>query len=332
MEKEKVWLVTGSTGQDASCLFDLLLELGYKNIHGTIRRSSTICTGRIDHIFSKLVLHYADLTDYASLYAIVNKVKPDYIVNTAAQSHVAVSSELENYTLQVNTIGVLNLLQVTRELVPKARFYQCGTSEEFGNVKEKLNETTPKIPVSIYGVSKLAAENMCNIYRDAYGMFVVTGTLLNHEGPRRGETFVSKKITTFVSKYKKGLVSGPLELGNLESRRDWSDARDMVRGILLMITQDRPKNYVLGSGVSFSVRQFVEKAFGHVGVNVRWEGQGLDEVGYNTENGQPLVRVNPRYYRPIEINELVADAALAQKELKWKPEITLDQMILDMLN
>lgn len=334
-ELQKVWLLTGANGQDASHLFDLLIAKGYSNLHGIIRRSSVFNTERIDHIFDKISLHYGDLTDAMALHNIINKIKPDYIVNTAAQSHVAVSADLENYTIQTNTMGILNILQSVRSLnLTECRIYQCGTSEEFGNFTNGsilLNEETPKIPVSIYGVSKLAAENICNIYRDAYGMFVVCGTLMNHEGTRRGKTFVSAKITEYIGSYTNGKTNRPLQLGNIYARRDWSDARDMVYGIYLMLMQEKPKNYVLSSEICFSVKQFVECAFNEIGIKIEWRGTGVDEIGYNTLTGETLIEINPRYYRDIDIECLIGDSTLARKELKWEPKISFEKLVKDMV-
>lgn len=334
-ELNKVWLITGATGQDSSYLFDLLLEKGYINLHGIIRRSSNFNTQRIDHIFDKLKLHFGDMTDAISLHNIIDKIKPDYIVNTAAQSHVAVSAELENYTIQTNTIGILNILQSVRNLkLTKCKIYQCGTSEEFGNITngtKLLDENTPKIPVSIYGVSKLAAENICNIYRDAFNMFVVCGTLMNHESVKRGKSFISAKICNYIGKYINGKTKNPLQLGNLYAKRDWSDTRDMVYGIYLMIMQDKPKNYVLASGVCYSVKQFVEYAFQEIGIKIEWSGIGLDEIGTNILTGETLIQINPRYYRDIDIECLVGDSNLAKKELGWKQKVSFKQMIKDMV-
>jgi len=334
-ELEKVWLITGCNGMDGSYLFDLLIEKGYTNLHGIIRRSSNFNTQRIEHIFGKIKLYYGDITDAMSLHNIINKVKPDYIVNTAAQSHVAVSAELENYTIQVNTLGILNILQSVKNLkLEKCRIYQCGTSEEFGNITDGsvlLNENTCKNPVSIYGVSKLAAENICNLYRDAYDMFVVCGTLMNHEGIRRGKTFISAKITDYIGNYYNGKIKNPLELGNIYAKRDWSDSRDMVDGIFLMITQDKPKNYLLSSGVCYSVKQFVEYAFKEIGIIIEWKGEGINEVGYDKSTGEILIKINSRYYRDIDIECLVGDSSKARKELGWKPKIKFNQLVKDMV-
>ena len=331
MELDKVWLITGATGQDASILFDLLLEMGYTNLHGTMRRSATFNTKNIDHIFDKLKLHYCDLTDAMNINSIISKCKPDYIINTAAQSHVAVGSEIENYTIQVNTLGVLHILQSVKSLGLNTKIYQCGTSEEFGNETNGdtfLNENSPKIPVSIYGISKLAAENICNIYRDAYGMFIVTGTLFNHESCRRGGTFVTKKITNYVAEKK---FVKPLQLGNLDAKRDWSHAIDMCRGIILMLLQDTPKNYVLSSNETHSVREFIELAFKQIGITIYWEGNGINEIGYNKYTRQILVTVDEKYYRPIDIECLLGDSSKARNELGWYPEYDFEDIVKDMM-
>jgi GDPmannose 4,6-dehydratase len=354
-ELNKTWLISGVTGQSASYYCDMLLEKGYTNIHGIMRRSATFNTQNIDHIFDKLQLHYGDLTDSMNIHNIIAKTKPDYVVNFGAQSHVSVSAELENYTIQVNTLGILNILQSVRNLGLSAtcKIYQCGTSEEFGNITDgtkKLNEDSPKKPVSIYAVSKLAAENICDIYRDAYNMFIVTGTLLNHESPRRGGTFVTKKITNFVAKYYKNMSVetnksrqnlalekiGQLQLGSLGSKRDWSHAKDMCDGIYLMLTQNEPKNYLLSNDTTHSVREFVELAFKEIGVDIVWRGTGVDEVGIKkgTENdSEPhiIIKVNPRYYRDIDIQCLIGDSSRARNELGWCPKYSFEDLVKEMV-
>lgn len=341
-ELNKCWLITGVTGQTASFFCDMLLDKGYENIHGIMRRSSTFNTQNIDHIFDKLELHYGDLTDPMNIHNIISKIRPDYIVNFAAQSHVAVSAELENYTIQVNTLGVLNILQSVKTLglSDKCRIYQCGTSEEFGTCTDgsfKLNEKSPKIPVSVYAVSKLAAEQLCDIYKNAFSMFVVTGTLMNHESNRRGGTFVTKKITNYVAKYHKnrnGLTQ--LELGNLNAKRDWSHAKDMCDGIFLMLTQDKPVNYVLSNDTTHSVREFVELAFKEINIEIVWRGVGINEVGIKkgTENNAEqhiIVKVNPRYYRDIDIQCLIGDSSRARDELKWCPKYSFKDLVKEMV-
>lgn len=335
-EKCKTWLVTGSCGQDASYFFEILLEKGYTNIHGTMRRSATFNTSNIDHIFDKLKLHYADLTDPMNIHNIITKIFPDYVVNMAGQSHVAVSEELENYTIQVNTLGVLSILQSIRSLgLNKCRVYHCGTSEEFGNFTDGttlLNEDSPKVPVSLYGVSKVAAENICNIYRDGYGMFVVCGTLFNHESPRRGGTFVTKKISDYVAKYSRDSSIKPLQLGALDSRRDWSHAKDMCEGIYKMITQKNPVNYILSSGVSYSVKDFAKIAFKEIGISLLFKGEGLEEKGYDKESGKIVIEVSSRYFRPIDIKTLIGDSSRARSELGWVPKISFQELVKEMVD
>lgn len=336
-ELNKVWLVTGSCGQDASHFIDLLLEKGYTNIHGTMRRSATFNTANIDHVFNRITLHYADLTDAMNIHNIISKVRPDYIVNFAAQSHVKVSHDLENYTFQVNTLGVLSILQSVRSLglEKTCRIYQCGTSEEYGNMTNGdrfLDETSPKIPVSMYGVSKLAAEHICNIHRDAYGMYVVTGTLFNHESSRRGGIFVTQKISNHVAKYYRnsGGVS-PLQLGNLNARRDWGHAKDYCEAIYLMLTQSKPQNYVVATGETHSVREFVELAFVEIGVDIKWTGTGAEEVGVNAKSGEVLIQVNPKYYRDIDIECLIGDYTKIRKNLNWQPKVSFKELVKGMV-
>jgi GDPmannose 4,6-dehydratase len=336
-ELDKTWLITGVTGQTASYFCDMLLEKGYTNIYGIMRRSATFNTQNIDHIFDKLTLHYGDLTDAMNIHNIINTVKPDYIVNFAAQSHVAVSSELENYTFQTNTMGILNILQSVRSLKlhDSCRIYQCGTSEEFGNFTDgsvKLNEDSPKIPVSIYAVSKLAAEQICDIYKNAFNMFVVTGTLMNHDSPRRGGTFMTKKVTNYVAKYFNNKDIFPLELGNLNARRDISHAIDMCDGIFKMITQKTPKNYLLSNDTTHSVREFVELAFREINVDIVWRGTGQDEVGVVKGTENVIIKVNPRYYRDIDIQCLLGDSSRARKELNWCPKYSFNDLVKDMVN
>lgn len=332
----KTWLITGSCGQDASMFIDYLLEKGYTNIHGTMRRSATFNTNNIDHVFHKIHLHYADMTDAMNLHTIISKVRPDFIVNFAAQSHVKVSHDVEDYTIQTNTLGILHILQSVRllGLDKTCRIYQCGTSEEFGNMTDgtcKLNENSLKVPVSIYGVSKLAAEHICNIYRDAYNMFVVCGTLFNHESERRGGIFVTQKITDYVAKHSLGLTKSTLKLGNLNARRDWGYAKDYCKAIYAMLMQNSPRNYVVATGETHSVREFVELAFKENGLMVEWRGQGLNEKGYNKLTGELLVEVSPKYYRDIDIECLIGDASLIEKELGWRPNTSFKELVSIMV-
>lgn len=327
-EFHKTWLITGSCGMDASYFFELLLDKGYTNIHGTMRRSATFNTSNIDHIFDKLTLHYADLTDPMNIHNIIQKVQPDYIVNFAAQSHVKVSHDLENYTFQVNTLGILNILQSVRSLglSKSCRIYQCGTSEEYGNTStgDFLDENSLKNPVSVYGISKLAAEHLCNLYRDAYDMFVVSSTLFNHESPRRGGIFVTKKITNYVSKRNFSL---PLKLGNLNSKRDWGYAKDYCEAIYLMLTSTCPKNYVVATGETHSVREFVELSFKTIGIPIVWQGSGKNEIGYDSLTGKTLVVVDPKYYRDIDIECLIGDSSSIRRDLNWKPKTSFSRLV-----
>lgn len=333
MNKKKVVLVTGSQGMDGSHMMELLLEKGY-DVHGTIRRSSVITTERIDHIFDKVTLHYVDITDTMSVFNIINKIKPDEIYNFCAQSHVKISSELENYTIQTNFVGVLNILQAVRTcgLEKSCRIYQASTSEIYGNVTDGsllLNEESPQKPVSVYGISKMAAEHLCNMYRDAYGMFVVNSLLFNHEGPRRAHNFVTQKIARYVGKRN---FSIPLQLGNLNATRDWGHSKDYVYGIWLMLQKDKPDNYVLATGETHSVREFVELAFEEIGIKIEWKGTGIEESGVNSLTGETLVQVNKKYYRDIDIECLIGDASKAKRELGWEPKITFKELVSEMVN
>lgn len=337
---KKVALITGITGQDGSLLAELLLDRGY-TVHGIIRRSATFNTQNIDHIFDKLQLHYGDLSDAMNVYSIISKVLPDEIYNLGAMSHVKVSHDLENYTFQVNTVGVLNILQSVRSLglEKTCKIYQASTSEIFGNITDgsfKLNEESPQKPCSVYAISKYAAQQLCNMYRDAYGMFVVNSLLFNHESVRRGGTFVTKKITNYVGKYYKDNSIKPLELGNLNAKRDWSHAKDMCYGIFLMLQQETPKNYVLSNDTTHSVREFVELAFKEIGVEIVWKGSGIDEIGIikETENDlEPriIVKVNPKYYRDIDIECLIGDSSKARRELNWSPKYSFEDLVKEMV-
>jgi len=335
MDLEKVWLITGICGQDGSWFADYLLELGYKHIHGIIRRSATFNTKNIDHIFNRLCLHHGDLTDAINIHTIISKVKPDFIVNFAAQSHVKVSHDLENYTLQVNTLGILNILQSVRllGLEQTCRIYHASTSEMYGNQTDgssMLDENSLMTPVSIYGISKLAAQQICNMYRDAYGMFIVSSVLFNHEGSRRGHTFVTQKIANYVATHAKS--SGglpPLQLGNLDARRDWGDAKDYMRAVYLMLLAGKPENYVIATGETHSVRDFVELAFREMGIVVEWIEEGKTGVDANTRH--VLVQTNPQYYRDIDIECLIGDASKAARELGWKPNVSFHQLVRYMV-
>jgi GDPmannose 4,6-dehydratase len=335
MENKKIALLSGICGQDSSHLADLLLEKGYI-VHGIMRRSATFNTANIDHIFNKLHLHYGDLTDPMNIHNIIDRVRPCEIYHMGAQSHVKVSHELENYTFQTNTLGTLSILQSVRSLglEKTCKIYFANTSECYGNTtdgSQMLDEKTPFSPVSLYGISKVAASNICNMYRDAYGMFIVSSVLFNHEGPRRGHTFLTQKVANYVAKYNSHKTTTPLQLGNLNARRDWGSAKDYVKAIFLMLQQNTPKNLVIATGETHSVREFVELAFSEIGILIKWVGSGVDEIGINILSGDTLVRVNPKYYRDIDIECLIGDASLAKKNLGWKPTTSFSQLVKEMV-
>jgi GDPmannose 4,6-dehydratase len=327
----KVALITGITGQDGSYLAELLLEKGYE-VHGVIRRSSLINTHRIDHIYNQLHLHYGDLTDSTNLVRVIQLVKPDEIYNLGAQSHVKVSFEMPEYTADVDGVGTLRVLEAVRLLgmEDRVRIYQASTSELYGLVQETpQRETTPFYPRSPYGVAKLYGYWITKNYREAYGMYACTGILFNHESPRRGETFVTRKITRGLSKISCGLQD-VLELGNLNAKRDWGHAKDFVEAMWLMLQQDEPEDYVIATGVQYSVKEFVEEAAPYFGMNIVWEGEGLDEVGIDKTTGRTVIKVNPKYFRPAEVETLLGDATKAKENLGWEPKISFKQLVEDM--
>jgi GDPmannose 4,6-dehydratase len=384
--QQKVALITGITGQDGSYLAELLLEKGYE-VHGIKRRASSFNTQRIDHLYQdphdiskestsvstqdsalgtehaphsslhsteekrgSLFLHYGDMTDSSNLTRIIEQVQPDEVYNLAAQSHVAVSFESPEYTADVDAIGTLRLLEAIRflGLEKKTRFYQASTSELYGLVQEiPQRETTPFYPRSPYAVAKLYAYWITVNYREAYGMYACNGILFNHESPRRGETFVTRKITRALANISLGLEKC-LYIGNLKALRDWGHAKDYVRMQWMMLQQEEPRDYVIATGVQYSVREFIEKAARHLGITIRWEGSGKDEIGMldssspilDSELGtrdsalqceQIIVRIDPRYFRPSEVETLLGDPSKAREELGWIPEITLEEMISEMM-
>jgi len=337
--KSKVALITGITGQDGSYLAEFLLDKGYI-VHGIKRRASSFNTDRIDHLYRDLheahvrfILHYGDLTDSTNLIRIIQQVQPDEIYNLAAQSHVAVSFETPEYTANADALGTLRLLEAIRilGLEKKTRFYQASTSELFGKVQEiPQKETTPFYPRSPYAVAKLYSYWICVNYREAYGIYACNGILFNHESPVRGETFVTRKITRAVARIKLGLQE-KLYLGNLNSMRDWGHARDYVKMQWLMLQQDEPEDFCIATGVQYSVREFVEAACREVGIGVRWEGEGVGEKGIDTHSGKVLVEVDKRYFRPTEVETLLGDSTKARELLGWVPEITLDEMVAEMV-
>ena len=332
-------LITGITGQDGAYLTELLLEKGYE-IHGIKRRASQLNTDRIDHLYQdpheenvRLKLHYGDLVDSTNLIRIVQEVQPDEIYNLAAQSHVQVSFETPEYTANADALGTLRLLEAIRILgmEKKVRFYQASTSELYGMVQEvPQSETTPFYPRSPYGVAKLYAFWIVKNYRESYGMHASNGILFNHESPRRGETFVTRKITRAVARIKLGMQDC-LYLGNLDAQRDWGHAKDYVEGMWRMLQQDAPDDYVLATGVTTTIRDFATMAFREVDISVAWRGEGANEEGYCPDTGNVLVKIDPRYFRPAEVDLLIGDASKAQNVLGWKASTTLAEMCREMV-
>ena len=327
----KVALITGITGQDGSYLAELLLEKGYE-VHGIIRRSSLINTDRIDGIYNRLNLHYGDLTDSTNLVRVIQKVQPDEIYNLGAQSHVKVSFEMPEYTADVDAVGTLRVLEAVRLLgmEDRVRIYQASTSELYGLVQEiPQKETTPFYPRSPYGVAKLYGYWITKNYREAYGMYACTGILFNHESPRRGETFVTRKITQALSKISVGLQDC-LYLGNLNAKRDWGHAKDFVEAMWLMLQQDEPDDYVIATGTQYSVKDFVEESAPYFGMKIEWMNDGLDEIGYDWNTKKTVIRVDPKYFRPAEVETLLGDASKAKEKLGWEPKISFKQLVEDM--
>ncbi len=336
---QKTALITGITGQDGAYLAELLLEKGY-TVHGIKRRSSSFNTGRIDHLYQdphdrdvKLHLHYGDMTDSTNLIRIMQETQPDEVYNLAAQSHVQVSFETPEYTGNADALGTLRLLEAIRllGLSEKTRFYQASTSELYGKVQEvPQSETTPFYPRSPYAAAKLYAYWIVVNYREAYGMHASNGILFNHESPIRGETFVTRKITRAAAAIKLGLQD-KLYLGNLDAERDWGHAKDYVRGMWLMLQQDKPDDYVLATGEKHTVREFVELAFAELEINIRWEGRGVDEQGFDTKTEKAVVAVDPRYFRPTEVDLLLGSPEKAKNALGWTPTTPFRDMIKQMV-
>jgi GDPmannose 4,6-dehydratase len=336
----KTALITGITGQDGAYLAEFLLEKNYI-VHGVKRRASSFNTSRIDHLYQdphekdvQFSLHYGDLTDSTNLIRIIQEVQPDEIYNLAAQSHVAVSFETPEYTANADAIGTLRLLEAIRilRLEKKTRFYQASTSEMFGRVQEiPQRESTPFYPRSPYGAAKVYAYWITVNYREAYGMFACNGILFNHESPLRGETFVSRKITRALTRIRVGLQD-MLHLGNLDSRRDWGHARDYVRAQWLMLQQDEPEDFVIATGKQFSVRDFVVAAGSALDMKIEWQGEGLDEVGIDANSGRTLVRVDPRYFRPTEVETLLGDPTKAREKLGWTAEVDFAELVSEMVS
>ncbi len=332
-------LITGVTGQDGSYLSELLLEKGYE-VHGIKRRASSFNTQRIDHLFqevhdknARFILHYGDLSDSTNLEKLVYDIQPDEIYNLAAQSHVKVSWDCPEYTADCDALGTLRLLEAIRmnHLEKKTKFYQASTSELYGLIQEPIQkETTPFYPRSPYAVAKLYAYWICVNYRESFGLWAANGILFNHESPRRGETFVTRKITMAATKIKVGLQD-KIYLGNLNAKRDWGHAKDYVRGMWQIMQQDKPTDYVLATGTTTSIRDFCKMTFEELGINIEFKGEGVDEKGIDTETGKTLIEVDPRYFRPAEVDLLLGDSSKARKEIGWKPEYSLRDLVKEMV-
>ncbi len=334
---KKTALITGVTGQDGSYLTDFLLKKNYRVI-GVKRRSSSFNTKRIDHVYNDVkqtknfIPYYGDLTDSSNLLRIIQSTKPDEIYNLGAQSHVHTSFEIPEYSANSDALGTLRILEAIRilKLQKKTKFYQASTSEIFGNTDIPQNEMTPFRPRSPYAISKLYAYWTTVNYREAYKIFAVNGILFNHEGPRRGETFVSRKITRAVSEIYRGKRKF-FTLGNLNAKRDWGSAKDYVESMWLMLKSKKPDDYVIATGKSHTVKQFVEEAFKFINIKVGWRGKGLKEVGFNKKNGSILIKVDPVYFRPTDVHELRGDASKAKRELKWKPKTDFKSLVKEMM-
>lgn len=337
----KVAFITGITGQDGSYLSELLLEKGYK-VHGLIRRASIINTQRVEHIFSNknLILHYGDMSDGASLYKVLNDIKNLYtdmtrleVYNLAAQSHVKISFEMPEYTADTDAFGTLKLLEaiINNNLKDITRFYQASTSELYGLVQEvPQKETTPFYPRSPYGVAKLYAFWIVKNYRESYNLFACNGILFNHEGERRGHNFVTRKITLGLNKILKGKAD-KLIMGNLDSLRDWGNAKDYVEGMWRILQHDTPEDFVLATGEMHSIKEFIEEAFRLKGFNIKWKGQGVDEIGYDEKTGKELIFVDPKYFRPAEVSQLLGDSTKAKNLLGWTPKTTFKELVREMV-
>ena len=324
----KVALITGISGQTGSYLAEYLLKLNYQ-VHGIVRRSSLIKTDRIDQIYNKIKLYYGDMTDGMNLMSLIQNIQPDEIYNLAAQSHVKVSFETPEYTANADALGTLRLLEIIRNSGKKIKFYQASTSEMFGSSPPPQNEKTMLQPQSPYGVAKLYSYWLTKNYRDAYNIFAINGILFNHEGPRRGETFITRKVTRYVAERSIGIKAKPLQIGNVHAIRDWTDARDMVRGIYLMMQKRDPDDFVLGSGEGRTVLDLIKVAFKKINIELDWnENEG---IGINKNTNEIMVEVNEKYKRPLEVNSLIADPTKANNELNWKPTIGFDTMISEMI-
>ncbi|MHC1772676.1 MAG: GDP-mannose 4,6-dehydratase [Flexilinea sp.] len=329
MQNKKA-LITGITGQDGSFLSELLLEKGY-DVYGLMRRKSVVDYGNVEHIKEKIRFIYADMTDLISLIKAMRTSQADEVYNLAAQSFVSTSWEQPVATAEIDAVGVTNMLEAIRTIKPEARFYQASTSEMFGLVQEiPQNEKTPFYPRSPYGVAKLYGHWITKNYRESFDLYACSGILFNHESERRGLEFVTRKITQAVARIKLGLQDD-LDLGNMDSKRDWGYSQDYVRAMWMMLQQDKPDDYVIATGETRSVRDFVEAAFRNIGITIRWEGTGIKEKGYDAVSGKILVNVNPDFFRPAEVDYLLGDASKAEKKLGWKREVSFDEMVRRMV-
>ncbi len=325
-------LITGITGQDGSYLAELLLEKDYE-VHGIIRRGSTFNTSRIDHLYTdphtynvRLFLHYGDLSDASNISRLIEKIRPDEIYHLGAQSHVRVSFDIPEYTADVTGLGTLRILDAIREAGVKTKFYQASSSEMFGLVQEvPQKETTPFYPRSPYGVAKVYAYWITKNYRESYNIYTCNGVLFNHESPRRGETFVTRKITRGLARIKLGL-DDKLYLGNLDAKRDWGYAKDYVEAMWLMLQQPEPDDYIIATGETHTVREFVEEAAKHLGFQITWKGKGLKEKGVDKKSGKTIIEIDPRYFRPAEVDLLIGDCTKARTQLGWEPKVTFKEL------
>lgn len=334
-KKIKKAFITGVTGQDGSYLLEFLLNKGYE-VHAIIRRSSVFTTSRIPGKYwnhPNFVSHHGDLTDSSNLHSLISQIQPDEVYNLAAQSHVGVSFDVPEYTGEVDAIGTIRILNAIRDTGVNTKFYQASTSELFGGLAgtEPQSETTAFYPKSPYGAAKLYSYWVTVNYRESYNMFACNGILFNHESPRRGETFVTKKITRAVAKIYKG-EQEKLELGNIDAKRDWGYAKEYVEMMWLMLQQENPQDLVVATGKCYTIREFTEKAFKHVGITISWEGEGLNEVGVDKNNHRVLVQINPKYYRPAEVELLLGDASKAKRTLGWEPKTSLDELVKIMVD
>ncbi len=338
--KRKKALIIGVTGQDGSYLVELLLEKGYE-VHATVRRASTFNTSRIEHLYvdphqkgTRFFLHYADLTDALGMRHLIGTVLPDEIYNLGAQSHVKVSFEIPHYTMEANAVGTLTVLESVRQIEEdkgkKIKVYQASSSEMYGSSLPPQHEKTPFAPRSPYGVSKVAGYYMTVNYRESYGMFAVNGILFNHESPRRGETFVTRKITKAVARIAEG-SDEKLYLGNLDAKRDWGHARDYVEAMYLMLQYKEPSDYVISTGAQYSVRTFCELAFQEIGITIEWRGKGIKEKGVDKKTGKTLIEIDARYFRPAEVDSLRGNSEKALKKLGWKPKTSFKQLVKEMI-